>query len=306
MPEHDALPVGDAVDRALAAGRELHDEQVGAALVGQQLERLLEPHRRREPGRSCSSWCARSTVGSRMRKPRDPDENTGLKQTGRSGIAELARRGLDLARTGDAAELDGGDADPLQQRVRLRLVVRAVHRVRRRDEHRDGEAVAHLGERLQVERRLRQRRRRRSPARRARGSRRRSPGRSPAARRGTRRRGSGRSRSRSCRCRRCRTQRSPFSRSARSRRALPGAPEALTRTVVMRGRSGRSASCASQLVVLRVEHRVHRLPHRRAVVDPDLRVHEQLQPRRTRRRAARRAGSLRASAGSSRSGTCPS
>src|SRR5579862_2584403 len=38
-----------------------------------------------EPGRSCSSWCARSTVGSRMRKPREPDENTGLKQTGRSG-----------------------------------------------------------------------------------------------------------------------------------------------------------------------------------------------------------------------------
>ena len=38
-----------------------------------------------EPGRSFSSWCARSTVGSSTRKPRDPDEKTGLKHTGRSG-----------------------------------------------------------------------------------------------------------------------------------------------------------------------------------------------------------------------------
>ena len=38
-----------------------------------------------DPGRSFSSWCARSTAGSRIRKPRDPEENTGLKHTGTSG-----------------------------------------------------------------------------------------------------------------------------------------------------------------------------------------------------------------------------
>ena len=47
MAEHDPLAVGDAVDGALAAGRELHHEELGAALVGQQLERLLEAHRHR-------------------------------------------------------------------------------------------------------------------------------------------------------------------------------------------------------------------------------------------------------------------
>ena len=49
VPEQDALAVGDAVDRALAAGRELHHEQVRPTLGGQQLDRLLEPHRDR-PG----------------------------------------------------------------------------------------------------------------------------------------------------------------------------------------------------------------------------------------------------------------
>ena len=57
------------------------------------------------PGRSCRSWCERSTVGSRTRKPREPDEKTGLKQTGAIGIAELARGGLDLSRAVHAAEV---------------------------------------------------------------------------------------------------------------------------------------------------------------------------------------------------------
>ena len=47
VAQHDALAVGDPVDRPLAAGRELHHEQVGAALVRQQLNGLLEPHRHR-------------------------------------------------------------------------------------------------------------------------------------------------------------------------------------------------------------------------------------------------------------------
>ena len=45
VAEDDAAAVGDAVDRPLAAGRELHHEQVGAALGGKELDGLLEAHR---------------------------------------------------------------------------------------------------------------------------------------------------------------------------------------------------------------------------------------------------------------------
>ena len=41
---------GDPVDRPLVAGGELHHEQLGAALRRQQLEQLLELHRRRDAG----------------------------------------------------------------------------------------------------------------------------------------------------------------------------------------------------------------------------------------------------------------
>src|SRR5438034_1514905 len=49
---HDALPIYplaicDAVDRPLPAGRELHHEQLGPALVGQQLQGFLQTHRDR-------------------------------------------------------------------------------------------------------------------------------------------------------------------------------------------------------------------------------------------------------------------
>ena len=63
---------------------------------------------------------------------------------------------VDLGRSADTPELGRGDAEPVEQRVRLCLVVRAHDRVRRRDEHRDVEAFALVGEALQVERRLRQ------------------------------------------------------------------------------------------------------------------------------------------------------
>ena len=91
-----------------------------------------------------------------MRKPREPDEKTGLKQTGRVGVAELARGGLDLGGAVHAAEVRRRDAEPVQERVGLRLVVRAADRVRRRDEHGHREGVAVLGQALEVERRLRQ------------------------------------------------------------------------------------------------------------------------------------------------------
>ena len=75
-----------------------------------------------------------------------------------------------------------------------------------------------------------------------------------------------------------RTVRSPFSCSARIRRALPGAPDALSRIVVIREVDPVAGEVAEQLVALRVEHRVHRLAHRLAGIDPDLRMNQQLQP----------------------------
>ena len=48
-PSTISRPFADPVDRPLAAGRELHHEQVGPAFVRQQLDRLLEAHRDR-PG----------------------------------------------------------------------------------------------------------------------------------------------------------------------------------------------------------------------------------------------------------------
>ena len=79
-----------------------------------------------------------------------------LEADGAVGVAELARRRLDLARAVDAPEVRPGDPEPLQERVGLGLVVRAVDRVGARDEHRNREAVAVRGEPLEVEGRLRQ------------------------------------------------------------------------------------------------------------------------------------------------------
>ena len=58
VAEHDPLAVGDAVDRPLAAGRELHHEQVGAALVAAAARPPPRAASPREPGRSFRSWCA--------------------------------------------------------------------------------------------------------------------------------------------------------------------------------------------------------------------------------------------------------
>ena len=170
-----------------------------------------------EPGRSLSSWCARSTVGSRMRKPREPDENTGLKQTGTLGVAELARRRLDLRRAVHAPERRRGQPEPMEQRVRLGLVVRAEDRVGLRDEHRHREVVAMRGEALEVERRLRQDASApsRSTTRRIASG---KPGRSRPGRGGRRHRGGGRRSARTCRCRR------GAPRARRSRAGRAGAP----------------------------------------------------------------------------------
>ena len=50
MPEDDPAAAREAVDRALLAARELHHEQLRAAVVGQERQQLLELHRGRDPG----------------------------------------------------------------------------------------------------------------------------------------------------------------------------------------------------------------------------------------------------------------
>ena len=84
VAEDDLARARDPVDRALASLRQLHHEQVGAALFGQQLETSVS-RIARLPGRSSSSCFARSTVASSTRKPREPELKTGLKHTGRAG-----------------------------------------------------------------------------------------------------------------------------------------------------------------------------------------------------------------------------
>ena len=84
MTEHDPASVGDAVDRALATGCQLHHEELGAVLGGEQLDRFLEPHRHR-PGPFVQQLVGPVDRGVEDPEAREPLEKTGLKQTGRSG-----------------------------------------------------------------------------------------------------------------------------------------------------------------------------------------------------------------------------
>ena len=155
VAEDDALAVRDPVDRALAAGRELHHEQVGAALGGQQLDRLLEPHRDR------AGPLVQELVRAVDGRVEDAEAaraggEDGLEADGAVRVAELVGGRRHLGGAVDAPEVGASDAEPLQQRVGLRLVVRAVDRVGRGDEHRHREAVAVRRQPLEVEGGLRQ------------------------------------------------------------------------------------------------------------------------------------------------------
>ena len=156
VAEHDALAVRDAVDRALAAGRELHHEQVGPALVGQQLDRLLEPHRDR----------ARPLVQQLVRAVDGRVEDAEAARAGREdrleadgavGIAELARRRADLAPR-RCTRRKSGPRTPSRCSSAYVSALSFERRIvsGRRDEHRHREAVAMRGEPVEVERRLRQ------------------------------------------------------------------------------------------------------------------------------------------------------
>ena len=153
VAEQDPLAVGNAVDRALTAGRELHHEQVGATLGREQLDRLLEPHRNR-PGPLVQQLVR--AVDGRVEDPEAarPGGEHRLEAHRHVGVAELAGGGLDLGGAVDPAERRRRQAEPVQELVRLGLVVRAEDRVGLGHEHGHGERVAVLGEPLEIERRL--------------------------------------------------------------------------------------------------------------------------------------------------------
>ena len=153
MPEHHAAPVGDAVDGALPAGRQLHDQEIGPTLGWEQLHGLLEPHR---DGARPLVEELMGTVDRRVEDPESPRARREhrLEADRPVGVAELVRRARDLARAVDAAIRRSREAETMKERVGLRLVVRAMNRVGAGDEHRDREALAVGGQALQIERRL--------------------------------------------------------------------------------------------------------------------------------------------------------
>ena len=150
VAQHDARTVGDAVDRPLAAGRELHHEQVRPALVRQQLDRLLQAHRHRA-GALVQELVRAIDGGVEHAKAARPGREHGLEAHRAVGVAELARGGVDLGGAVDPPELGRRRADPMEEGVRLGLVVRPVDRVRVRHEDGDGEALAVRCESLEIE-----------------------------------------------------------------------------------------------------------------------------------------------------------
>ena len=155
MPEDDAAAVRDAVDRPLAARRELHHEQVGAALGGQELDGLLEAHR--DGARPLVQQLVGAIDGRvEHAEPARAGREDGLEAHRPVGVAELAGGRIHLGGAVDAPELGCGDAEPVQERVRLGLVVRAVDRVGLRHEHGAGEALAVRCQPFEVVRRLRE------------------------------------------------------------------------------------------------------------------------------------------------------
>jgi hypothetical protein len=156
MPEDDSSSARDAVDRPLLAARQLHHEQLGAAVLREQRQQLVELHRGGHPGAVRQQLLER--VGARGEDPEAARAGRleGLHRDLLARVAELARCRGNLRAAGGASPHRPRRADRVEQRVRLGLVVRASHGFGRRDEHRARKAVACRCEPGQVVRRLRQ------------------------------------------------------------------------------------------------------------------------------------------------------
>ena len=158
VPEQHAAAVGDAVDRSLAALDQLHDEQLVAADFGQELGDLLEPHR--EAARALVQELVSAidrgienaeAAGARARHRLEADR--------RVRVAQLRGSARQLASPAHASPAGRVNAELVEERIALGLVVRDPDRLRARDEHDHAplrEGRLGLGERRQVVRGLRQ------------------------------------------------------------------------------------------------------------------------------------------------------
>ena len=144
MCEHDPTGPRDAVDRSFGPLCKLHDEQLRPAVLRQDLERLGEAHR------DASRPLLKQLLRAVDRRVEDAEAarsrgEHGLEADGPVGIAELLGRVSQGSPSRHASPRGRANTDSLEQRIHLRLVVRASHRLRRRDEHRDapaGETIA--------------------------------------------------------------------------------------------------------------------------------------------------------------------
>ena len=177
-----------------------------------------------DPGRSRSSW-SRAVDGrvedaeaARARREDRLEADRAL------GVAELVRGGLDLAARRDAPEVRRRQPEPVQERVRLGLVVRAADRVRRRDEHRRCRRTGSIAPASPSRSNDDCGRTASAPSRSAIVAHRRGEAGvdDRPARGGTRRRGAGRPTARYMSVPTSRTSRSPFSRSAAQQRGRAG------------------------------------------------------------------------------------
>jgi hypothetical protein len=153
MAEDDALAVRDAVDRSLAAGRELHHEQL-RVVVSQQLDELLQPQRLRDPRPVRQKLFAPVSPRREDAKAARARREHGLQRHVPVRIAELACRLRGGRAAANAPPRRAAHPDPVEKRVRLRLVVRAANRLRRRHEHRHRKRLPRSRKPGQVERRL--------------------------------------------------------------------------------------------------------------------------------------------------------
>ena len=131
-------PSRDPVDRPLLAGARAPSRAARSASSPSSSSELLEPQRLGDAGAVRQQLLVRGRRDAeRMRKPREPGREDRLHADVLVRVAELARRGRDRLAAADPPPGRARHADPVEQRVRLGLVVRAADRLGRGDEHRD-------------------------------------------------------------------------------------------------------------------------------------------------------------------------
>ena len=125
-----------SIVRSLPVASSITSSSVG--VVAEQLEEILEAERLGDAGPVRQQLLV--PVGRRRRgsgSPASPTRRPASCATSTSGIAELAGGRGDRLAAATRRQRRAAHADPVEQRVGLRLVVRAADRLGRRDEDRD-------------------------------------------------------------------------------------------------------------------------------------------------------------------------